>query len=392
MDFLLTDAQCHLRARLRALVDAEIRPRALALDNTAAVPWDVARRLADEGILGIPIPEAHGGTGPGSTVEATSIALAREELARGSANVDLLFAMQGLGSYPITLAGSEAQKRKFLPPIARGESLAGYAVTEPGAGSDLGAIATVAERRRDHWILNGRKTFISNAGVAGIYTVFAKTDPQAGAKGLSTFVVSADTKGFEVLSETELMAPHSSGELLFRDCAIPADHILGEPGHGFRIAMATFDVFRPSVGAAAIGMAQAALEDAIAHARSRIQFGQPLADFQSIQFKIADMATELDAARLLVYRAARLRDTGTERVTKEASMAKLFATEAASRAIDEAVQIHGGLGVKRGTRVELLYRQVRALRIYEGASEIQRLIIAREVLRSPAAASGSGHA
>lgn len=377
MELLLSDDEQRMRERVRALVDAQIMPRTAELDETTAIAWDVAAMLVRERIMGVVIPEEFGGAGPG--VKAAEVCLVREELARGSANIDLLFTMQGLGSYPIVAAGSEAQQRRFLPPIARAEKLAGYAITEPAAGSDLSMIETIAERRGASWVLNGGKIFISNAGAAGIYTVFAKTDPAAGVRGLSCFIVEAETPGFEVVQQYELSAPHCIGELSFRNCAVPADQIVGEPGQGFRIAMQTFDVFRPSVGAAAIGMAQAALEESIRYSRARFQFGHPLIDNQAIQFKLADMATSLEAARMLVYRAAKLKDRGAARVTKEASMAKLFATEAAWRAIDEAVQIHGGNGVRRGVRVERLYRQVRALRIYEGSSEIQRLIIARHL-------------
>ncbi len=377
MELLLSDDENRMRVRVRALVDAEIIPRTAELDDTTPIAGDVAAMLVREGILGVVIPEEYGGVGPG--VKAAEVCLIREELARGSANIDLLFTMQGLGSYPIVVAGSEAQKRRFLPPIARAERLAGYALTEPSAGSDLSMIETVAERRGASYVLNGGKIFISNAGAAGTYTVFAKTDPAAGVRGLSCFIVEKEAPGFEVVQQFDLIAPHCIGELAFKNCAVPADQIVGEAGQGFRIAMQTFDVYRPSVGAAAIGMAQAALEESIRYSSRRVQFGHPLIDNQAIQFKLADMATSLEAARLLVYRAAKLKDRGAARVSKEASMAKLFATEAAWRAIDEAVQIHGGNGVRRGVRVERLYRQVRALRIYEGASEIQRLVIARHL-------------
>jgi len=377
MDILLTEAERCTRDQVRAIVDSHIMPRSGELDETTEIAWDVAAILAREGIIGLVIPAAYGGAEP--ALSASRICLAREEIARGSANIDLLFVMQGLGSYPIVAAGSEEQKRRYLPPIARAEKLAAYALTEANAGSDLSMIETTAQRRGDTYVLNGSKIFISNAGVAATYTVFASTDRSAGARGLSAFIIEADTPGFRVVRQFDLMAPHCIGELEFRDCAIPASNLLGAPGDGFKIAMRTFDVYRPSVGAAAIGMGQAALEEAVRHASARVQFGKPLIDNQAIQFKIADMATELDAARMLVLRAARMRDSGAPSVAKEASMAKLFATEAASRAIDESVQIHGGAGVRRGTRVERLYRQIRALRIYEGASEIQRLIIARHV-------------
>lgn len=385
MDFLLTEAHRELRQRTRAIVDQHILPRSEELDETNAVAWDVAELLAREKIVGIVIPEQYGGIGPG--VDALSISLVREQLARGSANIDVLFAMQGLGSYPIILAGSEEQKKHFLPPIARAERLAAYAVTEPRAGSDVSSMETTAVRKGDQYVLNGTKVFISNAGVAHQYVVFAKTDQSAGARGISAFIVEADTPGFEVVRQIDLMAPHTIGEVRMRDCAVPAAHLLGSEGYGFKIAMQTFDVYRASVGAAAVGLAEGALEEALQYANTRVQFGQPLIKNQVIQFKIADMAVQIDAARLLVYRAAKLKDLGAPRVTKEASMAKLFASEMCGRVVDEALQIHGGNGVRRGFRIERLYRQARALRIYEGASEVQRMIIAAQVIREAESAA-----
>jgi alkylation response protein AidB-like acyl-CoA dehydrogenase len=285
-----------------------------------------------------------------------------------------------LGSYPILLAGTEAQKAAFLPPLARGEQVPAFALTEPEAGSDAGALATRAERDGDGWRLTGVKRFISNAPAADLYVVFARSAPERGAKGISAFIVPGDAPG---LSGTPMhtLAPHVIGELTFDGCRVPAASLLGAEHEGWRVAMGTLDVFRASVGAQAVGLAQAALDLALGHARSRVQFGQPLAQFQLVQAKLADMATELRAARLLVYSAARLKDAGAARVTLESSMAKLFATEMAHRVIDQAVQIHGGLGVLRGAPIERLYREARAPRIYEGTSEIQRLIIARQLLR-----------
>lgn len=388
-DFLLDDDQRRLRDRVRALVEEHILPRSASLDETAEVAWDVVQLFAREGLFRIVIPKDYGGLNPG--VEALPISLVREQVARGSANADALFAMQGLGSYPIILGGSDAQKRKYLPPIVRGETLAAYAVTEPRAGSDVAMMETTAARRGDHYVLNGTKVFISNAGVAGTYVVFAKTDPTAGTRGISAFVVESRTPGFEVVRQFDLIAPHTIGEIAFRDCAVPAANLLGEEGRGFRFAMQTFDVYRASVGAAAVGIAQGALDEALRYGAARVQFGHPLLEHQAIQFKIADMATQIDAARLLVYRAAKLKDLGAPRVTKEASMAKLFASETCGRVVDEAVQIHGGIGVLRGVRVERLYRQARAMRIYEGASEIQRIVIARSVI-GEASAGEAPHA
>jgi acyl-CoA dehydrogenase len=380
MDALLNREQETFRARLRALVEEHILPRAGELDESTTVPWDILHLLVEERILGIVIPEEYGGLGAG--VEALPISLAREQLTRGSANVDSLFAMQGLGSYPIILAGSEALKRSVLPQLAVGAKLAGYAVTEPNAGSDVAAIETQAHRHGDGYVLNGRKTFISNAGVAAHYVVLAKTDMAKGTKGISAFVVDAETPGLQVQGPFDLMAPHIVGALMLHDCYVPASRRLGAEGDGFRLAMQTFDVYRASVGAAAVGLAQAAFEEALSYAQRRTQFGHALADFQVTQFKFADMATQIDAARLLVYRAAKLKDLGAPRVTTEASMAKLFATEMAGRVVDEALQIHGANGLRKGARIERLYRHARAMRIYEGTSEIQRLIIGSAVLRA----------
>jgi acyl-CoA dehydrogenase len=378
MDVLLTPEQEAFRDRLRALVDAHILPRSAEIDESTAVPWDLMRLLAEQSVQGIVVPEEYGGIGRG--VDALPISLAREQLMRGSCNVDSLFAMQGLGSYPVILGGSEELKRSVLPPIARAEKLAAYAVTEPAAGSDVAAIETRAERRDDGYVLNGRKVFISNAGVAATYVVLAKTDPAQGVKGVSALLVDGANPGLKTIEQFDLIAPHITGAIELRDCYVPADRLLGKEGDGFRIAMQTFDVYRASVGAAAVGLAQGAMEEALGYARRRKQFGQALTDFQITQFKIADMATEIDAARMLVYRAAKLKDLGAARVTKEASMAKLFATEMASRVTDQALQIHGGEGLRKGVRIERLYRQARAMRIYEGTSEIQRLIIGRTVI------------
>ena len=325
------------------------------------------------------VPAPYGGSLDGP-FRSVTLCIIREELARTCPPAEELFAIQGLGSYPILLAGTEAQKRRWLPRVARGEAVPAFALTEPDAGSDAAALTTRAERHGDHWVLNGAKRFISNAPVASFYIVFARTGPAPGAKGLSAFVVPGDAPGLTG-RPLHTLAPHVIGELAFEDCRVPADHRLGAEGEGWRVAMGTLDVFRASVGAQAVGLGQAALDLALAHARHRTQFGQALAQFQAVQLKLADMATELRAARLLVYSAARLRDAGAVRVTMESAMAKLFATEVAQRVVDEAVQIHGGAGVLRGAPIERLYREVRAPRIYEGTSEIQRLIIARQLLR-----------
>jgi alkylation response protein AidB-like acyl-CoA dehydrogenase len=362
------------------LAGAEIfRPMAEARGERDELDWGLVRALAQEGLFALLVPAAYGGSLQGA-FRSVTLCLVREELARTCPPAEELFAIQGLGSYPILLAGSEAQKRRWLPPLARGETVPAFALTEPDAGSDAAALATRAERHGDTWLLTGHKRFISNAPAAGLYVVFARSGAESGTRGLSAFVVPRDAAG---LTGTPMhtLAPHAIGELRFERCGVPADHLLGAEGDGWRIAMGTLDVFRASVGAQAVGLAQAALDLAIGHARRRTQFGQPIAQFQTIQAKLADMATAVRAARLLVYSAARLKDAGAPRVTLESSMAKLFATETAHRVVDEAVQIHGGAGVLRGSPIERLYREVRAPRIYEGTSEIQRLIIARQLLR-----------
>ena len=356
------------------------RPLAEAWGERDELNWDLARALGQEGLFPLLVPVAHGGSLEGP-FRSVTLCLVREELARTCPPAEELFAIQGLGSYPILLVGTDAQKRRWLPPLARGETVPAFALTEPDAGSDAAALTTRAQRHGDHWVLTGTKRFISNAPAAGLYVVFARSGAQPGTKGISAFVIPRDAPG---LTGTPMhtLAPHVIGELRFERCHVPADHLLGAEGGGWRVAMGTLDVFRASVGAQAVGLAQAALDLAIAHARRRTQFGQPIAQVQAIQVKLADMATELRAARLLVYSAARLKDAGAARVTLESSMAKLFATEMAHRVVDQAVQIHGGAGVLRGSPIERLYREVRAPRIYEGTSEIQRLIIARQLLRA----------
>ncbi len=288
--------------------------------------------------------------------------------------------MQGLGSAPVTLFGRDDQKQALLPGIATGALIGAFALSEPDAGSDVGAIATTARREGNAWRLDGVKTWISNAGLADRYVVFARTGEGPGTKGLSAFIVEADTRGLDSSERIDVIAPHPLGTLRLTDCRVPADRLLGQPGQGFKIAMATLDVFRSTVGAAALGFARRALDEALARTRKRQLFGRALADFQLTQASLGDMAIAVDASALLVYRAAWTKDVAGTRVTREASMAKLFATESAQQVIDAAVQLFGGLGVVRGTTVERLYREIRALRIYEGASEVLKLVIASKVL------------
>jgi acyl-CoA dehydrogenase len=319
---------------------------------------------------------------PGRPFDLRSFCIIRETLSYSSSLADLAFVMQGLGTYAISLAATEHVRDFWLARAVIGKAIAAFALTEPDAGSDVAALKTTARRDDDSYVIDGRKRFISNAGVADFYTVFARTGTREdGRAEISAFIVSARMPGFSVAERTEMIAPHPIGELEFKSCKVPAEDMIGKQGDGLRLSLQTLDMFRASVGAAACGMARRALDESLLYAKSRQQFGKPLAGHQLIQEKLADMSTELDAARLLVYRAAHAKDSGTEPSTREASEAKLFATEAAGRIIDQAVQIHGGTGLVRGTVVERLYRDVRALRIYEGTSEIQKLVIATQLLK-----------
>ncbi len=347
----------------------------------------ILRLLGEGRWAGYAIPEAHGGHAGAPDLRACC--LIRETLAAASPLADSVFALQCLGSMPITLAGTDEQKQRYLPAVAAGEVMAAFAMTEPEAGSDVSGITTRARRdgerrpegaQTEHYVLDGAKAFITNAGVADYYVVFASTDPEAGTRGLTCFVVDATAPGVRFVRAQVLSEPHPLGEIAFDGFRLPAASRLGAEGEGFKIGMRTLDRLRPTVAAAACGFAQRALDEALAHVTRRQQFGRPLADFQLTQQKLARMATDLAAARLLTYRAAQLADSGAGRITLEAAMAKSFATEAAQRIVDDAVQLLGGRGVLRDSPVDRLYRAVRALRIYEGTTEIQHLVIARQVL------------
>jgi len=341
----------------------------------------LVRLLGDAGWLG------HAIAADGGPIDTRAICLIRETLARHNGLADFAFAMQGLGSGAISLFGSAAQRERYLPRVARGEAIAAFALSEPDAGSDVAAMACSARPEEDAYVLDGEKTWISNGGIADFYVVFARTGEAPGARGISAFIVDAGTPGFEIAGRIEVIAPHPLARLHFSGCRIPAAQRIGDAGQGFKVAMATLDVFRTSVAAAALGFARRAFEEALAHATQRRMFGQVLADFQLTQARLAQMATQIDAGALLTYRAAWQRDRGMK-VTKEAAMAKMTATESAQQVIDAAVQMFGGLGVTSGHPAEQLYREIRALRIYEGATEVQQLIIARELLREAAVTSG----
>ncbi len=360
--------------------DSQRREAPLTYEQLGERCKKLALRLGKERLIDACVPAAYGGLplgGRREQIDVRAVCLLRESLGWASALSEFVLAMQGLGSYPIVAAGNDDQRKEFLPPVLRGESLAAFAVTEPEAGSDVGAMRTTAERRGNEYVLRGRKTFISNAGIAGHYVVFAKTDPAAGSRGITAFIVRPTDPGFVFEGPLMLVTEHPVGTIRFDDMVIPASRRLGREGDGFKLAIRTLDTFRTTVGAAACGMARRALDESLFRATTREQFGKTIAENQLIQGYLAEMVTDIDASRLLVYRAAYARDNGIERVSIDASMAKMFATEAAQRVIDKAVQIHGGAGVLRGIAVERLYRDVRALRIYEGTTEIHKVIIAR---------------
>jgi acyl-CoA dehydrogenase len=315
----------------------------------------------------------------GGTLDVRTLCLIRETLARYDGLADFAFAMQGLGAGAISLFGTMEQ-RQWLRRTRAGTAIAAFALSEPGSGSDVAGIETTARRDGDDYVLDGEKTWISNGGVADFYVAFARTGEAPGARGLSAFIVPADLAGFSIVERIDVIAPHPLARIRFTEARVPASAMIGKPGEGFKIAMATLDVFRTTVGAAALGFARRALDETTGRARGRRLFGAPLSDLQMVQGHIADMALDVDAAALLVYRAAWVKDSGAARVTREAAMAKLFATDRAQEVIDKAVQIHGGDGVRRGHIVERLYREIRALRIYEGASEVQKVVIARQTL------------
>ena len=349
------------------------------LDGTCKA---IVKALGEAGFATYAVPASAGGHH--EKLDVRSLCLIRETLARHNALADFAFAMQGLGSGPISLFGSETQQTAYLNDVATGDKIAAFSLSEPEAGSDVAAMSCSARRDGDEWVLSGTKTWISNAGIADFYTVFARTDDTGGAKGISCFIVEAGTPGFEVTERIDLVAPHPLGTLTFDECRIAESQLVGQEGKGFGIAMATLDVFRSTVAAAALGMARRALDETLNYTAERNIFGGKLGDLQLVQAKIGEMALGVDSSALQVYRAAWAKDCAAERVTREAAMAKYHATETAQQVIDAAVQLHGGKGVTKGYIVEALYRDIRALRIYEGASEVQTTIIARQTIANHA--------
>jgi butyryl-CoA dehydrogenase len=378
MDFELTEEQRMFRRMVRDFAEKEIAPRAEEIDETDCFPDDLFRRMGELGILGLPFPEEYGGSGG----EYTSMVIALEEIARVSGSMAItLDAHTSLCCEPIYLFGSEEQKRKYLVPLAQGEKIGAFGLTEPQAGSDAGATRTHAVRNGDEWVINGQKNFITNGSIADVAVITAKTDPEKGTRGISSFIVEKGTPGFQPGRDEKKMGLKGSvtSELFFEDCRIPADNLLGQENEGFKQFLVTLDAGRVAISAMAVGLAQGAYERAVAYAQERVQFGQPIVKFQAVQWMIADMATEIEAARLLVQRAAWMRERGM-RFTKEAAMAKLFATDMSERACRKAIQIHGGYGYMREYEVERMYRDQRLCAIGEGTNEIQRLVIARQVL------------
>jgi alkylation response protein AidB-like acyl-CoA dehydrogenase len=376
MDFELNDEQQMIRKMVREFAEKELAPHAAEVDAKGQFPLDAIRKMGELGLLGLNVPEAYGGAG----ADMVSYALAIEEIARACGSTALTVAAHALCTTPLNLFGSEEQKRKYLVPLAQGK-LGAFGLTEPGAGSDAAAAKTTAVRDGDWWVLNGSKIFITNGGLADVLIIVAVTDKSKGTRGISAFIVEKGTPGFTPGREEEKMGLRGSltSQLFFENCRVPAANLLGSEGDGFKYALATLDSGRIGIGAMSVGLAQAALEASLRYAKERVQFGQPIASFQAIQWMLADMGTQIEAARLLVHRAATLKDKG-QRFTKEAAMAKLFASEMAERACHKAIQIHGGYGYVREYAVERFYRDVRLCEIGEGTSEVQRLVIARQLL------------
>jgi butyryl-CoA dehydrogenase len=379
MDFELTEEQRMIQDMARNFAEKEVAPVAAKLDETHEFPVDLAEKMGELGLMGVAVPEEYGGAG----MDYVSYVVALEEISRACANTGVVMsANNSLACGPVLARGTDEQKKKFLAPMASGEKIGCFGLTEPSAGSDASNQKTTAVLDGDKWVLNGNKIFITNATHADIAVVFAMTDKEKGAKGISAFVVERGTPGFSIGKVEKKLGLNASGtaELVFEDCRIPKDQLLGELGEGFKIALKTLDGGRIGIGAQAVGIARAAMEESAKYALERVQFGQPIAKFQAIQWMLADMATEIDASRLLVYRAARRQDSG-QRYTTEAAMAKLFASETAMKTATKAVQIFGGYGYSKEYPVERNFRDAKITEIYEGTSEIQRLVIASSLLR-----------
>ena len=379
MDYLLTEQQVMVRDLARKIAREKIAPVAAEHDEKETFPWDIMKVMAESDLCGVYIEEKYGGLGGG----AMELCLVTEELSRACGGIAICFAATALGTYPIILFGSDEQKQKYLPDIASGKKLAAFALTEAGAGSDAGAIATTAKKEGDHYVLNGVKQWITNGGEAEVYTVIAMTDRGKGARGASAFIVEKGTPGFDFGKKEKKLGIRASAtrELIFNECKVPKDNILGREGMGFIVAMKTFDKSRPGVAAQAVGIAQGALDHAVKYSRERKQFGKTISSFQGLQFMLADMATEIEAARALTYAVARMVDTNAKDVSKESAMAKLFASDVAMKVTTDAVQVLGGYGYMRDYPVEKYMRDAKITQIYEGTNQIQRNVIALELLK-----------
>ena len=378
MDFEPTEEQRMFRRMVREFAEREIAPRASEIDQTDEFPWDIFHRMGELGLYGLPFPEEYSGSDAGYTC----LVIALEEIARVSGSMAItLDAQTSLCSEPIYLFGNEEQKQKYLVPLAQGEKVGCFGLTEPQAGSDAGATRTRAVRDGDEWVINGQKIFITNGSIADVIVITAMTDPEKGTRGISSFIVEKNTPGYQPGRDEDKMGLRGSvtSELFFENCRVPAENLLGKENEGFKQFLVTLDAGRVAIAAMAVGLAQGAFERAVAYAQEREQFGQPIAKFQAVQWMLVDAATEIEAARLMIYRAAWLREQG-KRFTKEAAMAKLFASEVSERTCHHAIQIHGGYGYVREYEVERMYRDQRLCAIGEGTNEIQRLVIARQVL------------
>lgn len=377
MDFTLNDDQLMMRKMVRDFVEEEVIPQAVITDETHEFPIKILQKMGELGLMGIPIPEEYGGAG----ADFLSYILAIEEIARGCGSTAVILAVHtSVGTFPILYYGTEEQKRKYLPKLARGEMIGAFALTEANSGSDASSLVTTAVRRGDHYVLNGSKRFITNSGYAGVYTVMASTDRSKGPHGVTSFLVDANTPGFKIGKKEEKMGLHGSAtcELIFEDALVPVENRLGEEGEGFKVAMSLLDGGRIGIGAQALGIGQAAFEAALAYSQERVQFKQAIVNFQGIQFMLADMATQLEAARLLIYQAASRRVAGLP-YSKEASMAKMFASDTAMKVTTDAVQIFGGYGYTKEYKVERYLRDAKITQIYEGTNQIQRLVIAKHL-------------
>ena len=383
MNHFLTEEQEFIKEIAAKIADEKIRPVRAELDESQEFPWDIVRVLAESNMFGIYIEEKYGGTGGG----VLDLCIAVEELSRVCGGISLCLAATALGTFPLILHGNDAQKEKYLPDIAAGKKLVAFALTESEAGSDAGAIQTTARKEGDSYIINGTKQWITNGGEAEIYIVIAMTDKSRGSRGASALIVEKGTPGFEFGKKENKMGIRGSAtrELVFQDCRVPAENLLGKEGQGFLVAMKTFDASRPGVAAQAVGIAQGALDEAVTYARQRVQFGKPIISFQGIQFILADMATQIEAARCLVYAVARAVDRGEKKIAKESAMAKLFASDVAMRVTVDAVQVLGGYGYMKEYPVEKMMRDAKITQIYEGTNQIQRTIIASNLIKEQAA-------